>query len=132
MKVAYLFGSQKDAGVTFLNGNVPPTDEGVDLDIGVVFERLPQDTFGVYGELYAELSILFDPFNVDLVFLQETDILFQYEAIRGELVSCDDELFLDEYEEMLMKMASDLSFKKIESERDFIEAVKDGYFEITH
>ena len=31
-----------------------------------------------------------------------------------------------------MKMASDLSFKKAEFEKDFLEAVKDGYFEITH
>ena len=44
---------------------------------------------------------------------------------------CGDEFFCDEYEEMVMKTASDLSFKKREFEKDFIEAVKDGYFVIT-
>lgn len=132
VKIAYLFGSQKERGISFLDGKSSNIDEKADLDIGVVFEKLPIDTFGVYGEIYASLSILFGPFNIDLVFLQETDALFQYEAIKGELVYCEDEDFLDEYEELMMKMASDLSFKKVEFEKDFIEAIKDGYFEITH
>jgi predicted nucleotidyltransferase len=132
VKIAYIFGSQKESGIAFLNDRNSTIDERADLDIGVVFEKLPTDTFGVYGEIYASLSILFEPFNIDLVFLQETDTLFQYEAIKGELIYCEDENFLDEYEELVMKMASDLSFKKAEFERDFIEAVKDGYFEITH
>lgn len=29
-----------------------------------------------------------------------------------------------------MKKASDLSFKKIEFEKDFLEALRDGYFEL--
>jgi len=131
VKAAYLFGSQKKAGVAFLNNAVLHIDKEADLDIGVVFERLPEDVFDIYGELYADLSILFDPFNIDLVFLQETDTLFQYEAILGELIYCGDQFFIDEYEEKVMKVASDLSFKKAESEKDFIEAVKNGYFEIT-
>jgi hypothetical protein len=132
VKAAYLLGSQKDAGVSFLNGNAPVVEEKVDLDIGVLFEKLPEDAFQAYGEIYADLSIFFEPFRVDLVFLQETGALFQYEAIKGEIVFCDDELFLEEYEERVMKMASDLSFKKIEFEKDFLEAIKDGYFEIEH
>jgi predicted nucleotidyltransferase len=132
VKIAYIFGSQKESGIAFLNDRNSTIDERADLDIGVVFEKLPIDTFGVYGDIYASLSILFEPFNIDLVFLQETDTLFQYEAIKGELIYCEDENFLDDYEEMVMKMASDLSFKKVEFENDFLEAVKDGYFEITH
>lgn len=131
VRIAYIFGSQKEAGIAFLNERNFTIDESADLDIGVVFENLPTDTFGVYGEIYASLSILFEPFNIDLVFLQETNSLFQYEAIKGELIYCEDEYFLDDYEEMVMKMASDLSFKKAEFEKDFLEAVKDGYFEIT-
>lgn len=131
VKAAYLFGSQKEAGVAFLKNAILHIDKEADLDIGVVFERLPGDVFDTYGELYAELSVFFDPFNIDLVFLQETDPFFQYEAILGELICCDDESFIDEYEEKVMKVASDLSFKKAESEKDFIEAVKNGYFEIT-
>lgn len=132
VKIAYIFGSQKEAGIAFLNDRNSTIDERADLDIGVVFEKLPIDAFGVYGEIYASLSIFFEPFNIDLVFLQETDTLFQYEAIKGELVYCEDEEFLDDYEEMVMKMASDLSFKKAEFEKDFLEAIKDGYFEIAH
>jgi len=98
----------------------------------VVFEKLPEDIFHTYCEIYADLSILFEPFRVDLVFLQETDILFQYEAIRGEMIYCDDESFLENYEERVLKMASDLAFKKIEFESEFLKAIKDGYFEIEY
>jgi len=130
--LAYLFGSQKEAGIAFLEGVATKIDDEVDLDIGVVFKIFPEDAFEAYGELYANLSLFFEPFTVDLVFLQETDALFQYEAITGELVFSDDELYLEEYEEQVMKRASDLSFKRNEFEKDFLEAVKDGYFEIEH
>ncbi len=132
VRIVYLFGSQKEAGIAFLEGGTPKIDDEVDLDIGVVFKIFPEDAFEAYGELYANLSLFFEPFTVDPVFLQETDALFQYEAITGELVFSDDELYLEEYEEQVMKRASDLSFKRNEFEKDFLEAVKDGYFEIKH
>ena len=132
VKAAYIFGSQKDAGIAFLKEIAPRINGKADLDIGVIFEKLPEDVFTVYGEMYADLSLFFEPFRVDLVFLQETAILFQYEAILGEIVYCDDESFLEAYEERVLKMASDLSFKKNDFERDFLEAIKDGYFEIAH
>ncbi len=132
VKAAYIFGSQKDAGIAFLNGNTPIIEEKADLDIGVLFEKLPGDIFKIYGDLYADLSLFFEPFRIDLVFLQEANIFFQYEAILGELVYSDEESFLETYEEMVLKKASDLSFKKNEFERDFLEAIKDGYFEIAY
>jgi predicted nucleotidyltransferase len=130
VRIACVFGSNRKAGMAFLAGSKMDIEKGSDLDIGVVFERLPQKTYEIYGSLYAELSTLFEPFQIDLVFLQETSPLFQYDAINGEVTFCGDEFFCDEYEEMVMKTASDLSFKKQEFEKDFIEAVKDGYFEI--
>ncbi|MDI6802121.1 MAG: nucleotidyltransferase domain-containing protein [Thermodesulfovibrionales bacterium] len=132
VRIAYLFGSRKDDGIAFLSGKDVKFDKEADLDIGVVFEKLPIKAFKIYGELYADLSILFEPFNIDLVFLQETDALFQYEAIKGALIYSYEESFLDDYEEMVMKLASDMAYKKIEFERDFLEAVRDGYFEIAH
>jgi len=132
VKIAYFFGSQKEAGMAFFVGEERKIGKRSDLDIGVVFEKLPVKPFEVYSELYADLSAIFEPFKIDLVFLQETDVLFQYEAIKGEPFYCEEESFLDDYEEIVMKQAADLSFKKIEFERDFLEAVRDGYFEIEH
>lgn len=90
VKIAYLFGSQKEKGRGFLKGTPVEAEKGSDLDIGVVFERLPDKAFLLYGEIYAELSDLFLPFKIDPVFLQETDSLFQYEAIKGEVIYCED------------------------------------------
>lgn len=132
VKLAYLFGSQKEKGLAFLSDQPVEIERGSDLDIGIVFEDIPQKRFEVYGNIYADLSEIFSPFNVDPVFLQETDSLFQYEAIKGELIYCEDEDFLDCYEELVMKKAEDLSFKRIEFEKDFLEAIRDGYIEIKH
>lgn len=84
----------------------------------------------VYGDIYVELAIFFEPFEIDLVILNEATPLFQYDVIRGELIYCEDEDFLDRYEERVMKIASDIIFKNREFEKDFLEAIKDGYFEI--
>jgi predicted nucleotidyltransferase len=132
VKIAYLFGSQKERGIAFLKGESVDIEKGSDLDIGIVFEKLPEKKFEAYGDLYVDLSLSFRPFNIDIVFLQETDALFQYEAIKGALIYCEDESFLDDYEELVTKRAADLSYKKIEFEKDFLEAVKDGYFEIAN
>lgn len=128
---AYAFGSNRDAGRAFLAEEHSAFEEGSDLDLGVIFERLPEQPFTIYGELYAGLATLFGPFALDLVFLQETGPLFQYEAIRGERLFCGNERLIDDYEELVLKLASDLAFKKPEFERDCLEAIRDGYFEIT-
>ncbi len=132
VKIAYFFGSQKEKGIEFLRGGPVESGKVSDLDIGVVFEKLPDKAFLLYGEIYAELVDIFEPFNIDLVFLQETDSLFQYDAIKGEVIYCEDQDFLDEYEELVMKKAEDLAYKRKEFERDFLEAIKDGYFKIEH
>lgn len=130
VRIAYIFGSEKDSGCSFLEGLSVKTSSFSDLDIGVVFDGLPEDIFNVYGGLYADLSVFFESFKIDLVFLEETDALFQYEAITGSRIYCEDEDFCDDYEEMVMKLASDLLHKKASFKRDFFEAIKDGYFEI--
>lgn len=54
-----------------------------------------------------ELSELLSPLSLDLVFLQKTGVVIQYEAINGILVySCDDDLRLD-YEEGVIKFYQD-------------------------
>jgi predicted nucleotidyltransferase len=130
IEILYLFGSQSDKGVSFIKGAKIYIEETSDLDIGIIFKTLPVDRYEIYGALYLDLSILFEPFNIDLVFLQETEILFQYEAIKGYLIYCNNENFCDKYEEMVMKKASDISYKKISFEKDFMEAIKDGYITI--
>ena len=132
VKAAYIFGSQKEKGLIFLSGGEIKNEKGSDLDIGIIFEKLPLHTFEIYGEIYASLALLFEPFEVDLVFLQETDIFFQYEAIKGEMVYCADSVFVEEYEEKIIKKAADLMYKKREFEKDFFEAVKNGYFKIEY
>ena len=132
VKAAYLFGSQKDAGRAFIEGKEKNILSGglSDLDIGVVLGVDRSEYLTVYGDIYVELAIFFEPFEIDLVILNEATPFFQYDVIRGELIYCEDEDFLDRYEERVMKIASDIIFKNREFEKDFLEAIKDGYFEI--
>ena len=83
VKFAYLFGSQQEMGGALLSGQDLDGHEGSDLDLGVVFEALPEDVYQVYGKLWADLSDLLEPLRLDLVFLQETDSLTEKERRDG-------------------------------------------------
>lgn len=76
------------------------------------------------------MALLFDPFEIDLIFLQEVNPLLQLEAIKGVAIYVEDETFQEDYEELVIKKAEDLKFKKREFNKDVLEVRKDGYFEI--
>lgn len=128
----YLFGSQASSGKKYFEGeNVSPSPFS-DLDIAVAFQVPPQNTISVYGKLYAELSGIFDPFSVDLVFMHELSPLFQYEIIKGVLIFEKDTETTYNFEEKVMKQAEDLSFKKRIFDADVMEAIENGYIEFEY
>lgn len=124
----YLFGSQADTGKRYLEGEAVFPQEGADIDIAASFEVLPENAIEVYGELYAEFSKLFEPFELDLVFIHEVDTFFRYEIVKGIKVYEKNIDLADELEEDVLKRAGDLYFKKNIFEQEVMEAVKDGYF----
>ncbi|MBW2058997.1 MAG: nucleotidyltransferase domain-containing protein [Deltaproteobacteria bacterium] len=128
--LAYLFGSQREAGKAYLQGHPVQPTAASDLDIGLVFKVLPEARMQAYGAIYADLARIFDPFPVDPIFLQETSYLFQFEAIKGELIYAESERDVDLYEGTVLSFASDISFHKETFEREVMEALEDGYFEI--
>lgn len=81
-------------GMALLDNKAPgKIDPLADLDVGIVFMKAvtdPKERIKIYGRLYVNLSDLFSPFPLDLVFLQETGIMLQFEAINSQLIySCD-------------------------------------------
>lgn len=107
----YLFGSMVDRGMDILDNKIPEEiDPLADLDVGVVFLQPvhdPKERIKLYGRLYSDLSDIFSPLSLDLVFLQETGIILQFEAFHGRLVySFDDDLRTD-YEERVIKYYQD-------------------------
>lgn len=128
--LAYLFGSQKEAGLKYLYEKKVIIEETSDLDIGILLKAPPVNMYKLYGNMYYDLSNIFDPFNIDIVFLHEANFLLKFDIIKGHRIYASDEKFADEYEEKVMKFASDLAFKRKMFEEDFLEALKNGYFEI--
>jgi len=128
----YLFGSQSDKGRRYLEGQDVEADIFVDLDIAIAFEKPPVDTMKTYGNVFKELSKIFDPFNIDLVFMHELSVLFQYEVIKGIRIYEKDEFSTDEFEEGIMKKAEDLFFKKRIFDEEVMEAIENGYFEFEY
>ena len=128
--LVYLFGSQAEAGKRYLDGEAVKPEAGSDLDVGVVFLEPPATAVPVYGDLYAELAGLLEPFEVDLVFLHEVSALFRHQAILGKAAYIADEGFQEDYEERVLKEAADLGFKKRIFDEEVLEAIRDGYFEI--
>ena len=86
----------------------------------------------IYGILFKELSEVFEPFNIDLVFMHEVDTLFQYEIIKDIRIFEKDASLADEREEMIMKKAEDLAFKKRLMYKEILEAIEDGYIEFEY
>ena len=128
--LVYLFGSQKDAGLKYLNEQNVHIEKTSDLDIGILLENPHVNMYKLHGDLYFNLSTIFEPFNIDIVFFHEASYLLKFDIIKGHRIYAANEEFSDEYEESVMKFASDLSFKRKMFEEDFLEALKNGYFEI--
>lgn len=128
----YLFGSQSENGLRYLRGDRINIEDLSDLDTAVSFKSIPSDPMKIYGALYKELSEAFEPFNIDLIFMHEVDMLFQYEIIKGIRIFEKDAAWADEIEEMIMKRAEDLAFKKNSMDREILEAIEDGYIEFEY
>lgn len=132
LSLIYLFGSQAIPGNQYLKGIEVVPDGFSDLDIAVAFQNpstLPMET---YGHLYRDMGNIFDPFDIDLIFLHEVDILLQYEIIKGERIYEADESLADQFEESIMKLAGDLMVKKRIMDREIMEAIEDGYFQFEY
>lgn len=98
----YIFGSQKDKALEILESKRVPIDDPLtDIDLGVVFnfnlEKIGEK-YKLYSYLYNELSDIFEPYPLDLVFLEECHSIFQMEAIEGICVYKVSEEFKDNYE----------------------------------
>jgi len=130
--LAYLFGSQQDTGKQFLEGSSYEIREPSDLDIGLLVAPSAKTLYESYGNLYLELSRVFAPFNVDIVLLHEVHSLLKFEIISGYRLYAEDEPFADDYEDLVVKFASDLAVKRRMFEPDFVKAIEDGHFEIEH
>ncbi len=128
----YLFGSQADKGKKYLKGENVKPDIFTDLDIAIAFEKKPAEPMEIYGTLFKEFSKIFEPFNIDLVFMHEHNALFQYEIIKGVRIYEKDELSTDEFEEGIMKRAEDMLFKKRIFDEEVMEAIENGYFEFEY
>ena len=109
--LVYLFGSRSEEALRHLNGGkVSINDPLADIDIGIVFGTgLPPagDRYNLYADIYNNLSDLFEPYPVDLSFLQENHSVFQLEAILGRCIYYGDIGYKDNYEEMILRRAAD-------------------------
>ncbi|NOZ67775.1 MAG: nucleotidyltransferase domain-containing protein [Deferribacteres bacterium] len=131
--LCYLFGSQKETGMAVLNGKkTEGFDAESDVDFGVLFTAIPENPLETYALLSLDLQELVSPLRADLLFLHEVDHLIQLEVIKGINIYSSDEDIRERYEEKVMMMASDeLEIFKL-NEKDFFEAIKDGYFEFEY
>lgn len=131
--LCYLFGSQKELGLARLNGvEIEIQDPESDIDFAVSFFSPPENPARTYANLSLDLGALVYPLRADLVFLHEVDHLIQFEAIQGINIFVADDSIKDDYESMVYAFAADetVIFKK--NEKDFLEAVRNGYFEFEY
>jgi hypothetical protein len=123
-----------EVGHSFLleKGGVSPYDSYSDLDLGMVFLnpeifKNTRKKLQVYGHLFDDLSALFSVFKLDLVFLEETDYLLQYEAITGINIFKGNDISLSDYMEHVLKYAADWKFEVDRFHQEVMEAIRDGH-----
>jgi len=109
--LAYLFGSHAHNGYKILNGErVVQKDLLADLDLGIILDdegRLTGSMYKLYSTLYNQFDELFLPLRLDLVFLQETHSVFQFEAIKGICIYAVSENIKEVYEHNILARAAD-------------------------
>jgi predicted nucleotidyltransferase len=130
--IIYLFGSQAEKGDMYLRDETVLPDDFSDLDVAIFFETRPVEYMKTYGLLYKELSEIFDPFALDLVFMSDVSALLQYEIIKGLRIYAKDEKYADDLEEKIMKISGALFFKKKSFDAEIMEAMENGYFEFEY
>ena len=124
----YLFGSMANEGVALLDNKLSVNlDPLADLDVGVVFLQAvsdPKERVTLYKKLYSDLSDLFSPLSLDLVFLQETGVIFQSEAINGQLIYSRDDDQRTDYEERVIKFYQDWKPVYDQYTNEVLEAIR--------
>ena len=124
----YLFGSMANEGVALLDNKLPVNlDPLADLDVGVVFLQAvsdPKERIELYKKLYSDLSDLFSPLSLDLVFLQETGVIIQSEAINGQLIYSRDDDQRTDYEERVIKFYQDWKPVYDQYTNEVLEAIR--------
>jgi len=132
LSLVYLFGSQAATGNQYLKGIEVTPDDTSDLDIAVAFQNPPVLPMETYGHLYRNMGKIFDPFDIDLIFMCEVDTLLQCEIIKGVRIYEADEFLADQFEERIMKLTGDLIVKKRIMDCEIMEAIEDGYFQFEY
>ena len=131
--LCYLFGSQKEQGIACLRGDeVEVEDPESDIDFAVSFISPPENAVDTYAKLSLDLGALVFPFQADLVFLHEVDHLIQFEAIQGINIFAVGDSVKDTYESKVMAFAADETVIFQKNEKDFLEAIRDGYFKFEY
>ncbi|GAV22108.1 nucleotidyltransferase domain-containing protein [Carboxydothermus pertinax] len=129
IRILYAFGSNYDKAKKILHG-AKVEDNYSDLDIGVVFlKELPRGRSRtiLYSEIYNDLEDIFNPFPLDLVFLEENHSVFQSQAIlQGEVLYFADEKEKEEYEERILARAFDFKYHLDKFYEEMLEELQDG------
>ena len=75
--LCYLFGSQKEQGLTLLQReHVSLTNSESDIDFAVLFKEIPNNHLDAYARLSLDLQDLMSPFKADLFFCMKLITLF--------------------------------------------------------
>jgi hypothetical protein len=133
ISLCYLFGSRQNEGLARLRGDqVQIDDPESDIDFAVFFISPPENPLSAYAKLSIDLGALVSPYQADLVFLHEVDHMIQLEAIQGINIFTADNGYREIYEAKVMAFAADETIIQQKNEIDFLEAVRDGYFEFKY
>ena len=107
---AYLFGSQQEAGLRFLEGGHAAPKPGSDLDLGIVWQHTARDyqELNIWRDaLHRDLAPLLAPFRLHLITLPEENAHVQHAAIHGTRLWAVSEAFDRDYRRQAWALYAD-------------------------
>ena len=99
-----------------------------DIDIGIIFlpKLFPENRQKAFGNIYVELQDALNITNLDLIFLEETDITIQHQAINGKYIYKYSSDFLYSYKEKILKLYQDYYYYLNLYQKEFMEGISNG------
>lgn len=115
VKIVYLFGSEVERRASFSS----------DIDIGIVFGEVLEDTLNIYNQLYQAFAKIVLAREVDIVFLDKATLPLRFEAVtKGKVFYTQSVQFEANYREKTIKEYIDFKPLLEESERCILEAMR--------
>ena len=120
-----IFASYPDITCVYLFGSYTERQTCAgDVDLAVLMLNPPRSTVSLYMELYPDLSKVFSPLEVDLLFLNSAPLPIAFEIIStGKVIYCKDDDLRTDFEYIISGKYMDFRYHLETARQELFETI---------